>query len=1063
MNNGFVRPLKKLVGGKYPSYPAEEGGVTYGFGFHGAKNGFASFTPVVKPEVSGSFFELEMYVPEPIQGLVFLYRIGGNDNDALDGEELEWHDHDLGALAGGRMHRFKLPLEGFGHNTAFRLETASPDDVLYIQTSRVIPVYTATPEPDGRWEVSLSCPFPYGMVEKEYEYRIFYDDEFVKTETVTVCRDEPARSGNPVDAACQWVLNRLAAPGLQSERGSFPLFFYDSFAKTFFAGGEVFWIRPYPLLSLIEIALRRDVDSAVLEGVKRYVLSTRYLDRFSPEKRIGYFEYCGCGNYFYGACAMLLHVLDDDEVRTALLTFVDKYLHSQNVYTKMGGMPAISHQYKSELPTITVCGCEETMHAAVVEAYRQSGRPELLHEALYERGVGYMEHPVYGGVAVPDRLAGEADAAKLYGYYTSMHIRSWARSRDAIHYRAEGLIRLYEVTGDEQWIQLASRRASNYMRYIGEKAGDEFLDVNFEYPRSDCSQYQTDESLDTATGSTDGEYFQDIYTSAGILQHDPSDLYLREKVRRAVMMVASTIRMNTDDPESYGEAWIPHYAWQGDYENRSAGSRLMSPGIAAGTLLKAGSAGFRFEDGVDYTGPLAGCRKVLDAASVPEAAPVADMEGFFDVPDGTHEVSRFEIRNAGSADIAIEEVYLNGRPVSGACSVSAGNTVGVDLREHALAGRQNHFKVVFAEGSSACITIHHRFQSRQSTLYGTAMDEYFGGRFVRRNLVLNNPYAPVAEKSFHIPGDPESYYRQLPEDEGYETASEASYLKTWRPFMELGCRVDAQRAVDAVGRAELRFKAVDESSSLVIYNDLWTDQNGEALNGAALDSSGKSFVDPQALPVIRVQKDGELDPLHPECTLPAAVYREGGVLHADIVNYPGTSAFTVALLTGEPVVLGIPKRSENTRVQFNQEAVFENNQFRLRNGFGISSCSEDDAYVYLHLQRKGKIRVRIGSDSSVAGKPAGVTAARIDPTGITSSAVRVRWQPNLEENCSHYNVYRKPAGQEAPVFAGWSPEPVFTDFSGGADEPCFYCVQAVLECGEEGALSEWAQVSQYHS
>ncbi len=1058
INNGFVRPFRKLSGGRYPRFAPEEGGVTHGFGFHCHCDYFAAFTPVNTDEVDSALLHLSVFIPrQGVSEFLVKYRPGGNCDDMLSPAKREWKSISLGKLAGPRHYEFKLPLESFDPNMAIKIVTASDEDV-FVQEMKVIPVYETTSDAEGNWEIRCSAPFPYGYSEKKYDLQIFHDGELTDRKSFMVKRSGLVFPDSPTDAACQWLTNRLASPELHSPHGCFPLYYYDSYAKSFYAGGHVIWIRPYIVMSLVEMASRRKVPQDIIAGVSKYVLSTTFLDTFNPEQRKGYLEYCGTGNYFYGACAMLLHVTDDEQLRSRLLRFVDLYMQSQQVYTKMAAFPSVCHKYsRDDLPTMTVCGHEETMHAAVVEAYRQSGRPELLHESLGERGIGYMEHPEHGAIVVPERFKHLDNAADLYGYYKSMHM-PWLRSRDAIHYRAEGLIRQFEVTGDERWIELAIRRTSNYLRYIGAVAGNEFLDINFEYPQEYCSQHQANPSENTATGCTDGEYFQDIYTAAGLLQHYPVASYLREKVRLSTMLVASTIRMDSDDPECYGEAWVPHYAWNGDYENRSSGSRVMSPAIAAGTLLRAEAVGFKFDGEMDYHAPLFGDRKILDSSSLPPEASTPEYTGFFDLPDGNHQTSELLIQNYSERNVVISSLHLNGQSVAENLIIDGKGNALVSTLDIAVPGRQNGFRIRFAENSAVAMTVHHHFSAVDCSLYAAGMDEYFGGRFVRRNVILNNPYAPVAEKSFHDPEDPESYYRQLPSDEGYETIEEASFIKTWQPFMELGNRLKVKRLVNTDDSSLLHFSSLDDNGKIILYNNLWRSDNGKILNHAELPADGLSFNSPSSIPVIRVRQDGELDPMHPEATLPAMVYRSADILHADIVNYTGTANYTVQILTAETIVLGIPKRSENTTVSFNGEQVYNGQELKMPNGFRIESMSEDEEYLRFRMRRKGYLKVHIGSLAKQPGRPLGVTVAAIDSTGISTTALRLRWPANSEPDCSHYNIYRS-SNDGAPVFVGWSPEAIYTDFSALRSEQYSYYVQAVLKDGAESIFSEPVSLS----
>ncbi len=1052
INNGFVRPFKKLVGGKYPRANPEDGGVTYGFGFHCHDNAYGCFTPVVSREVSAAMFALEFYAPKPIERLTVHLRPGGNDDDACAASGSEWETHELAGLEGDRLHRLRFAVKTFDPDLGFRLDLA-PEDVIYVRSARMIPCYIAEPDASGAWRLNLSAPFPYGFREKEFNYRIF-EGGGERLEKILVRRNDGPAAKNPTEAACQWVLHRYADPRLGARRGAFPLAYYDSFAKTFYASGHTMWIRPYMVMPLVEMALRGNAPANLLQGVADYVCLTDFLETFFPEKRSGYLEYCGTGNFYYGAVAMLWHVTQDERLKERLLRFVAKYMDSQKVHTAMRSFPEQCHNYRGEhlLPTITANGHEETMHAAVTEAFRVTHSAELLHEAIGERGMGYLEHPVYGAVRVPARLQDSPGSRELFGYYVSLHMQ-WARSRDAIHYRAEGLIRLYEVTGDEHWIRLASRRVSNYLRYIGEKVGNEFLDINFEYPQTLTSQFQSDASLNTATGGSDGEYFQDIYTAAGLLQHYPMDAYLREKLRRSIMLIGSVIRTNTDDPESAGEAWIPHYAWKGDYENRSAGSRIMSPWIAAGTLLRAESAGFRFDDRAAYRGPLEGCRKLVDAASAPEGAHPGEIEAWFDLPDGTHELSLLKITNAGCAVVNIERVEVNGHVLPGPFILGHQEATEMDVLAVALGGRQNHLRIVLGAESPATLLVHHRLASKESTLFAAGMNELFGGNFVRRNIVLHNPYAPIAEKSFHVPSQPESYFRTLPPDEGYETIQESSFVRTWTPLIELGSDVHVERLVKDANHTDLHFFGAVGSEGLVIYDRLWTDADGNILNGNKLTDGQAVFHDPISRCVAHAQKTGEHDILHPECTLPVAVSFEGGILHARVINYVGAEDFQVEIFADEPLWLELPSRSENTAISFNGETVFTHHQFKHPNGFGIDACAEDEQFIRFRLHRPGVLRVRISSHAEIPGKPAGAVAAWIDSTGLSSEAVRLWWQASLETNRGHYNLYRASSAKGPFEFVGWSPEPEFTDFSTQKNQTYFYTISAVSAEGKEGMPS----------
>ncbi|XHR31179.1 MAG: hypothetical protein ACFUZC_11605 [Chthoniobacteraceae bacterium] len=1049
INNGFVRPFKKLVGGKYPRATPEDGGVTYGFGFHCHDNAYGCFTPVVSQEVSGAVFALEFYAPEPICRMAVHLRPGGNDDDACGACGSEWETHELNGLEGGRIHRLRLSVKTFDPDFGFRLDL-SPEDVIYVRSARIIPCYTAKPDASGAWRLSLSAPVPYGFREKEFHYRIV-EGENERREKILVRRNEAPPAKNPTEAACQWVLHRYAAPRLGSRRGAFPLAYYDSFAKTFYASGHTMWIRPYMVMPLVEMALRGRAPANLLHGLADYVCQTDFLETFFPEKRSGYLEYCGTGNFYYGAVAMLWHVTKDERLKERLLRFVAKYMDSQKVHTPMRSFPEQCHNYRGEhlLPTITANGHEETMQAAVTEAFRVTHSAELLHEAIGERGMGFLEHPVYGAVRVPERLRESPASRDLYGYYVSLHMQ-WARSRDAIHYRAEGLIRLYEVTGDQHWIRLASRRVSNYLRYIGEKVGNEFLDINFEYPQTLTSQFQSDASLNTATGGSDGEYFQDIYTAAGLLQHYLMDAYLREKLRQSIMLIGSVIRTNTEDPESAGEAWIPHYAWKGDYENRSAGSRIMSPWIAAGALLRAESAGFRFDDRSAYRGPLYGCRKLVDAASAPEGAHPGEIEGWFDLPDGTHELSLLKITNAGGAAVTIERVEVNGSALSGPLILSTQGTTEVDILAVALGGKQNHLRIVLGAESPATLLVHHRLASKESTLFAAGMNEFFGGNFVRRNIVLHNPYAPIAEKSFHVPSQPESYFRALPPDEGYETAQESSFVRSWKPLIELGSDVRVERVVKDENHAELHFLGAVDSEGLVIYDQLWTDADGKILNGDKLTNGQAVFRDPTSRSIARARKTGEHDILHPECTLPVAVFLDEGMLRARVMNYVGAADFQVEILTDDPLWLELPVRSENTAISFNGETVFAHHRLKNPNGFEIDASAEDERFIRFRLRRPGTLRVRISSDAEIPGQPAGAAAAWIDSTGLSSEAVRLWWQASLEANRGHYNIYRASCAEGPFEFVGWSPEPGFTDFSTHKNQAYFYTISAVSAEGKEG-------------
>ena len=386
INNGFVRPLKKLVGGRYPRGTPEEGGVTYGFGFHCHDDAFGCLTPVVKDEVGGAFFELEFYAPNLIRQMTVRWRAGGNDEDTFATEaDAVWEKHALGELKGAHLHRFKLPLQNFDPDIGFQFDMDA-NDVIYVRTARIIPFYDVRADAKGAWSLSVSHPIPYGLEEKAFDYATYSDDVLERTEQITVSRDMVCHSKNPTEAACQWVLNRFADPRLGARRAGFPLAYYDSFAKTFYASGQTMWIRPYMVMSLVEIAARRTVRPELLHGVVDYVCSSHFLEAFFPEKRKGYLEYCGFGNFFYGAVAMLWQVTGDERLKELLLRFVGKYMDSQKVHTAMRTYPEQCHNYRSAdlLPTITGCGHEETMHAAVIEAYRITRDPELLHEAIGE-------------------------------------------------------------------------------------------------------------------------------------------------------------------------------------------------------------------------------------------------------------------------------------------------------------------------------------------------------------------------------------------------------------------------------------------------------------------------------------------------------------------------------------------------------------------------------------------------------------------------------------------------------------------------------------------------------
>ncbi len=1047
INNGFVRPLTRLVGGRYPRHPHDEGGVTYGFGFHCHSDCYSCFTPVDASAFTGAFFEIEFFLPEKIESLTLRTRAGGDDDEAYPKGGGLWDSSIFKKLEGGKTHKLRVRLPAFDAVLSFKLDCAA-EDIIYVKEARVIPVMEALSDGNGDWIISFPAPLPYGFKEKIYSVLIRENDKTRSTESFHVQRDLPEFPREPLSASISWILNRFADRRLNSMRGAFPLFYYDPYASHFYGGSTTMWIRPYPVMSLAELAMKRTLDPEYLKAVADYVENNYFLDDFYPEKRRAYMEYCGVGNYYYGAASMLYHACGDERLKKSLLCFVGKYMHSQKVHTEMKSYPAVCHRYRGDqMPTITVCGHEETMHAAIVEAYRLSGDPELLHEACGERGAGFLEHPVHGAVFVPERLRSQPDASALYGYYISMHA-PWARSRDAIHYRAEGLIRLYEVTGDERWIKLAARRSSNYMRYIGEQAGNEFLDINFEYPQGLASQYQTEASVQAATGGTDGEYFQDIYTGAHILEHYPCDFYLREKLRKSVMLAASVTRMNTDDPESFGEAWIPHYAWDGDYAHKSAGSRIMSPAIHAGLMLKAEAVGFRFSDSVSYSGPLYGTRKLLDASEVPENARLAKLEGFFDLPDGEALDSLLEIRNLSSEPIFIKNFVLNSEQLSASLAVKS--SCRLDISGKGLKGRKNSYVIEFESESPCRMMLFHIFRSDASSLFGTAMDEYYGGRFVRRNLILNNPYSPVAEKSFHDPLDASSYFRQLPADEGYETLSESSYLKTWKPFMELASKslVKRELAVDASSRLSV------SGEKLMICNELWKDENGHVIN----DASNSIFLNPSSVKIIEVRRNGELDPLHPESSIPAHVYIKDGELHADILNWTGASELTIKIHTDEKLVLGIPLRSSDTGVRFNGELVYSGHELRLPNGFRIDAASEDASYIYLRMKRKGSIKVKISSSASLPGAPDALTAVRVDCTQISSSAVRLRWASNLEESCGHYNVYRADSADAEPYFISWSPEAFYTDFSALKNKKYFYYVSAVSKDGIEGVLSAAASL-----
>jgi len=1054
IGNGFARPYVKLVGGAYPKHPAQEGGVTYGFGFHCHNDMMGCFTPVPRSEPSSAVLRLEVFAPEELGDLRVKTRGGGNDDDAFPSGQGKGEEHSLGRLAKGPSE-LEIKLKAFDNDIAFKIVTAQ-DETLYVKSVKAIPVYEAKAGLDGAWRIDFSLPFPYGFKARDYVCSASSDGKTIKRESFKVRREDAKPCGTPADAACQWLLNRFAKPELDAKRGAFPLFYYDPFAKTFYGNGHTIWIRPYPVMSLAELAARREVAKEILEGVAKYVKANHFLDGFHPERRSGYLEYCGTGNYFYGACATLLHVCEDPELKRMLASFVGKYMDSQKAYTKMTAFDAVCHRKAGKgMATITACGHEETMHAAVVEAYRQSRDPELLHEAIGERGVGFLEGRLNEAMIVPERLKSLPGARDLYGYYGSMHM-PWARGRDAIHYRAEGLLRLFETTGEEKWIELASRRTSNFLRYVGGFVGDEFLDINFEYPASLASQAQGDDSVNTSTGGTDGEYYQDIYTAAGIQSRFPTDMYLREKLRRSMMLVAATTRMNASDPESFGEAWIPHYAWDEDYERKSAGSRVISVWIAPGTFMRAESAGFGFSPDASYQGPLSGLRKLFDSASVPEEAFFKSQEIFFETPDGKPAVSSLEIRNLSSKkELRLKRVSINGEVRAENLKTKPGTSVSIDIAGVARPGEQNSLALELEGGSTPRMLVMHKLECSGCKLFATAMDESFGGRFVRRSVVLDNQWTAAAEKSWHKPGDPDSYYRKLPADEGFETVGEASYLKTWKPFMELACKASFRREAEPDGSTTISFSS-ENGGELRILDELWTDADGKTLNGAKVTEKWTSFKSPRAKAVAKAWKNGELDPLHSECSLPLEVSQGDGFLTARLINYPGAAKFTVEIFSDGKIELAIPKRSDSTSLSFNGETVYKSGSLKTPNAFRIESAKEDAAQIRLLMRWKGRIDVAISSDAEAPGAPAGLCAARIDPSGISSKAVRLRWQPNLEKTCGFWNVYRAYGEESEMKFVGWSPEPVFTDFSADAGLKPRYKVQAVAKDGTEGGLSEEA-------
>lgn len=684
--------------------------------------------------------------------------------------------------------------------------------------------------------------------------------------------------------------------------------------------------------------------------------------------------------------------VDDPRLKDLLSRFIAKYMNSQKVHTKMRIYPEQCHQYRGDdlLPTITICGHEETMHAAVVEDYRLSGDKELLEEAVSARGVGFLENPVYGGVRIPARFESLENAHELYGYYGSQHTR-WVRSRDAIHYRAEGLIRLFQVTGDEHWIRLAARRASNYMRYVGAFVGNEFLDV------------------------------------------------------------ASVVRMNTADPESFGEGWIPHYAWEGDFENRSAGSRLMSPWITAVTLLRAADAGFAFDGNTCYTGPLKGVRKLLDAASLPEAITPGSLEGYFDLPDGKHGHSKLLLKNHASVPMKIESIRLNGEMCCQGARIESGETLTVDILAAGKPGRQNDFQLALSPQSAGKVTLHHSFAATGCRLFATAMNESFGGNFYRRNIVFHNPYAPIEEKSFHDPMNPDSYYRALPSDEGYETQNESSYVRTWKPFLELVSLHNVERRVNSASSSEITVSRMGDDKHLILYDALWTDENGETLNGALVDDDeALSFPNPTSRLIARARKAGDIDPLHPECTLPLSIYKRDEGIHADLINYIGASALVLEIFEQGPIILGLPVYSENTVISFNGEEIYADRQLKTPNGFSIRNAKEKDGYIRPPVTHPGRIEVRIGSRAEVPGSPVGLAASWIDSILISSKSIRLPWQAGLEPDVGHYDVYRKDEHQEEFAFVGWTPETVFTDYSTRKDRAYAYQVSAVSKMGDRG-------------
>jgi hypothetical protein len=187
--------------------------------------------------------------------------------------------------------------------------------------------------------------------------------------------------------------------------------------------------------------------------------------------------------------------------------------------------------------------------------------------------------------------------------------------------------------------------------------------------------------------------------------------------------------------------------------------------------------------------------------------------------------------------------------------------------------------------------------------------------------------------------------------------------------------------------------------------------------------------------------------------LPLALKPEDGFLKAELDNFPGAASFTVEILADEPLELAIPKRSSSTSVSFNGETVWRNGALKRPNAFNISNAFEDASFIRLRLRWTGRLNVEMASDAKTPGAPAGVAASLLDPSGISFKAVRVRWQKNLEAACSFWNVYRSYGLDGKKEFAGWSPEPRFTDFSPELGKKPVYWVQAVAADGAEGELS----------